>query len=268
MQERVELNKILDNDSELAAVYGGLNEVFAGDLSMCNEVDEDFLEEKWLSLHNRIVQPATKRKNISQKKIIVWAVAAAMLFAVAFSYSYFNSTGRAPLSNKENVVSTRKGSKTNLELPDGTRVWLNAASKISYNENFGKSSRELFLSGEAYFEVAKDKQKPFIVHTASMDIKVTGTVFNVKAYPSDGSSETSLFEGSVEVALKNSEKKIVLKPNEKLFVNNKYLNKGPNRVLPAGKAEADITVSQINLLPDRVTVVETQWTKNSLAFYN
>lgn len=266
LQDRIELNKILDSDNELAAVYGYINEIFDADFNECAGADNDLIEKKWLSLQHKISPLATKA-NKSYKNIINWAVAASVILAVAFSYFYFNTALVRPVQNKENIVSTRKGSKTKLVLPDGTQVWLNADSKLSYNEHFGTTTREISLSGEAYFEVVKDRQKPFIVHTPAMDVKVLGTVFNVKAYPSDEATETSLFEGSVEVSLRKSGKKISLKPSEKLLVSNKYLNKGPEKTSFAA-ATPDITISQINTLPDNITAVETQWTQNKLAFHN
>ena len=103
-------------------------------------------------------------------------------------------------------------------------AWLNADSKLTYDENFRGDYREVSLEGEAFFDVVKDKTRPFIIHTKTLDIRVLGTAFNVSAYESEKNTETALFRGSVEVTLHNNpEKKIVLKPNEKLMVNNKSL---------------------------------------------
>lgn len=265
LQDRVELKKILESDTELAAIYGYISEIFDADFNECTEMDEVLIEEKWSSLQNKI-SPLYKKSTHSYKNIIYWAVAASVLLAALFTYFYFSNP--ESLINKDNIVSTRKGSKSKLVLPDGTQVWLNADSKISYNDHFGASTREISLSGEAYFEVVKDKTRPFIVHTPAMDIKVMGTVFNVKAYPADEASQTSLIEGSVEVSLKKSGKKILLKPSEKLFVSNEYLNKGPEKIISARATVPDIAISQINTLPDKITAIETQWTQNKLAFKN
>ena len=85
----------------------------------------------------------------------------------------------------QNTVSTRKGSKSNVQLPDGTMAWLNADSKLIYDENFRGDFREVSLEGEAYFDVVKDKTKPFIIHTKAIDIRVLGTAFNVRAYETE-----------------------------------------------------------------------------------
>jgi len=170
----------------------------------------------------------------------------------------------------QNTVSTRKGSKSNVQLPDGTIAWLNADSKLIYNENFSGDYREVSLQGEAYFDVVKDKTRPFIIHTKTLDIKVLGTAFNVRAYETENNTETSLFRGSVEVTLHNSpEKKIVLKPNEKLMVNNKILSyttttndKGKARTPQA----ADITVGKVHFEAKDSSAWETLWIKNKLVF--
>jgi ferric-dicitrate binding protein FerR (iron transport regulator) len=133
-------------------------------------------------------------------------------------------TAAAPVQVSE--VVTRNGSRTNLYLPDGTRVWLNAGSRITYNKDIGAAgnnpaNREVNLIGEAFFDVAHNPGQPFIIHTKRIDITVLGTSFNVKSYPSDKTTETILIHGSIEVAIRNKvNKKIILQPNEKLVVDN------------------------------------------------
>jgi len=116
-----------------------------------------------------------------------------------------------------NVIYTRRKSHSNLQFPDGTTVVLNENSRISYNADFGKTRREITLEGEAYFNVAGNAGIPLIIHARDVDIKVLGTVLNVKAYPSDKNVETSLIRGKVEVCLrKDAQRRILLKPNEKV----------------------------------------------------
>jgi len=109
-----------------------------------------------------------------------------------------------------NTISTPKGGQYQLILPDGTKVWLNAASSLSYPVTFtGRGQRVVNLSGEAYFEVFKNKKHPFIVKSAKQEIKVLGTHFNISAYTNDPVVKTTLLEGSVEVNAKT-----ILKPGE------------------------------------------------------
>jgi transmembrane sensor len=116
-------------------------------------------------------------------------------------------------------VQTRMGTRTNLLLPDGTTVWLNAGSTLTYPLPFTGPNREVILEGEAFFDVAKNPTHPFIVHASSVNIRVLGTSFDVKAYARDKTMETTLIRGSIEVTLRNRpQSRIVLKPNEKLVV--------------------------------------------------
>ena len=113
-----------------------------------------------------------------------------------------------------------RGQKSVMLLADGTKVWLNADTKLTYAKNFGEHDlREVYLEGEAFFEVMSDPDKPFIVHTSELNIKVLGTSFNVKSYAEDGHIETTLVEGKVEVDKRRvpsgSEGKVILKPNQR-----------------------------------------------------
>jgi transmembrane sensor len=95
-------------------------------------------------------------------------------------------------------VQTTPGTKSRIVLPDSSVVWLNSGSRIAYNEAFGHSNRHLTLTGEAFFDVRKSTM-PFIIKTADIQIKVLGTAFNVRSYPSERKTETSLIHGRVEI---------------------------------------------------------------------
>jgi len=98
------------------------------------------------------------------------------------------------------TASTPRGGTYQVVLPDGTRVWLNADSKISFPSRFSGKTRQIQLSGEAYLEVAKDKTRPFVVKTDKQQIEVLGTHFNVNAYPEEAATKTTLLEGRVKVS--------------------------------------------------------------------
>lgn len=156
------------------------------------------------------------------------------------------------------------GEKKHFYLPDGTKVTLNAGSTIDISAQFNSEAREIVLTGEAFFEVAHDDQKPFIIHTHLMDIRVLGTTFNVKAYPDDKITETSLLEGSIEVTMKaNSKEKIILKPKEKLIVP------APSAVAAAKsipEPEQPFVVTQITYNKADSSLAEVSWTEDRLAF--
>ena len=98
------------------------------------------------------------------------------------------------------TVSVPAGQRTHLTLPDGTTVWLNARTTLSYPTSFNSNERTVFLQGEAYFEVSKNRHKPFIVQTQQYNIEVLGTKFDVEAYPDSKNFETTLMQGSVKVS--------------------------------------------------------------------
>jgi len=111
-----------------------------------------------------------------------------------------------------NTISTPKGGIYQVNLPDGTKVWLNAASSIKFPTTFAQlSQRKVELEGEAYFEVAKNKKVPFVVSTSGQQVQVLGTHFNISSYSDEGELKTTLLEGSVKVVAANT---IVLKPGQ------------------------------------------------------
>ena len=166
----------------------------------------------------------------------------------------------------QSQVTTKPGSKTHIQLPDGSTVWLNASSDLTYGENFGKELREVNLTGEAFFDVAKDPEHPFIIHTKVVDVKVLGTAFNVRSYPNDANTETSVIRGSVEVTVKNRENtKYYLKPNEKVIVAN---NVTIPEVPAAARQETKPLVAIQSLTRYHVdsSIIETSWVENKLIF--
>lgn len=116
-----------------------------------------------------------------------------------------------------NTIETPKGGKYQIILPDGSKVWLNSVSSLRFPAIFNGNERKVELSGEAYFEVVKNTNKPFIVKTHDMNVFVTGTQFNVMAYSDENYSATTLVEGSVHVSNHNGN--MVLKPGEQVVAN-------------------------------------------------
>ncbi|WP_316838194.1 FecR family protein [Pedobacter nutrimenti] len=126
--------------------------------------------------------------------------------------------------NVQLMASTPRGGTYQLILPDGTKVWLNAASSLNFPSKFIGKQRIVTLKGEAYFEVAKDKVHPFIVQSKSQQVEVLGTHFNINSYEDEGAIKTTLMEGSVRVIskeLKNNSEQKILKPGQQSsFANN------------------------------------------------
>lgn len=125
------------------------------------------------------------------------------------------------VANEMNTLYTPAGQRACLVLQDGTEVWLNAKSKLVYPAQFTGKERRVKVEGEAFFNVAKDSVKPFIVSAMDVDMKVLGTQFNVYCYPDAGYVETSLLEGSVRVFFSGKEKEgILLKPDQQVTAAN------------------------------------------------
>jgi len=120
-----------------------------------------------------------------------------------------------------NTLYTPAGQRARLVLQDGTEVWLNAKSSLTYPAAFTEKERRVRVEGEAFFHVAKDASKPFVVSAQDVDIQVLGTQFNVYGYPETGFVQTSLLEGSVNVFYPGKETEgVVLKPNQQVTVND------------------------------------------------
>lgn len=112
-----------------------------------------------------------------------------------------------------NLIETPRAGQYQINLPDGTKVWLNAASSLRYPSRFSGSKRIVALTGEGYFEVAKNKQHPFVVKTDRQEVQVLGTHFNINSYTDESSTNTTLVEGSVRVTTLDGKNRL-LKPGE------------------------------------------------------
>jgi ferric-dicitrate binding protein FerR (iron transport regulator) len=139
------------------------------------------------------------------------------------------------------------GQKAKVELPDGSTVWLNSGSNIRYSSDFNNKNRDVELKGEAFFDVKKNTGKPFLVHTKFLDVRVTGTRFNVNAYDDEPLIETSLVEGKVNVILKDEHKSYPL---------------APGNVLSYTKSSHEMSTSELN------QEASTGWKDNRLIFIN
>jgi transmembrane sensor len=200
----------------------------------------------------------------------MWRYAAAACIAVALfaTWQWWPSAA----VNKTDVVYeqqlvTQKGSRSQIVLPDGSKVWLNAGSTLDYPKQFTGKTRAVQLQGEAYFEVAKNADQPFIVHTKTFDIKVLGTGFNVRAYPDEDSAITSLIHGSVEVITGGKEKRtILLKPNEKITLATTIIAEKETVKTETPQTDLLATLPEKMVLIDDSVQQETAWVNNKLAF--
>lgn len=237
--------------------------------------------------HKPLIKIKKKKQAFNIKAFL--RVAAVVLISFGLSWFAFYTYYQNELKESEGMleVSVEKGSKSLVKLTDGTTIWLNSETTIRYPDKFANNQRDVYIEGEAFFEVAKDKTRPFIVHTSDMDMVVLGTSFDVKSYPDEGTIETTLIEGSlrIEKELKSGKKQFIsLKPNQRVtFIkekgrillkdlnkkedlksNNKKdesIDKQNEAELPILKRKEEILVSE-NIDPE----VFVSWKNNKLIF--
>jgi transmembrane sensor len=205
-----------------------------------------------------------------------WLLATLACLVILLTGWWLKDTGSVkPVSSPPPALSsvvTRYGNKSRISLPDGSQVWLNAGSRLDYiNSDFTNNKREVYLSGEAYFEIIHNAYIPFIVRSGTMQVKVLGTSFNVKAYPEEDNMETSLIRGSVEITIKDRPDDVyILKPNEKLVISNdrparKMESSGyqPAMVKEAGDI---VSLKKVDYTAAEKLILETAWVQNKLVF--
>ncbi|MBC7914530.1 MAG: FecR family protein [Pyrinomonadaceae bacterium] len=198
------------------------------------------------------------------KKAFYWKVAVAAMFTVVSLTIYSLYQREAPVNQQ---ISTNRAVKKRITLSDGSTVVLNSESKLHYPEKFTGERREVTLIGEGFFDIVKDPDHPFIIHTKKMNIRVLGTAFNVKAYPDDRFSETTLIRGLIEVTLKDRPTdRITLHPSEKLVVSNISVENTPKRKETLIRNEALTQVTHFQKSDS--TVMETSWMFNKVIFKN
>jgi transmembrane sensor len=219
--ELLELDRLMEQQELRGHASEVIDKIWEAPLVSNPELRPD--ARVWEKLEKWMAQPATYR--LLNRPVWRWIAVASVLFVLALGLVLFRGH-KNPVqyeemaAKKTNLYSTQPGSKSKLELPDGTQVWLNGNSKLTVGDGpFGSNSREVYLSGEAFFDVARNDRVPFLIHTGTIDITVLGTAFNVKAYPGEKNVETALVRGLIEITTRHDpDRKIILKPNEKIII--------------------------------------------------
>ncbi|KKB52387.1 hypothetical protein HMPREF1212_00538 [Parabacteroides sp. HGS0025] len=167
------------------------------------------------------VQQQAGRQQYFLRRGIARFLRVAAMIVVAFGLGYFWQSEKTEGPIAMQTISVPAGQCVNVTLPDGSNIWLNAQTTIQYPVSFNKENRQVKLDGEAYFNVAKDSKRPFIVNTKECSVEVLGTKFNIDAYSSRDKFETVLMEGSVKVSMLDDPTQAVsLKPNNKVYRSN------------------------------------------------
>lgn len=219
-----------------------------------NEISTDFPEvEDYNNILNQIHHRINLEKKIQKKSrfrklgLSISKVAAVLVIGVGLGLFVQNYKKEFPVYY---TSIAPKGSVSQMVLPDNTMVYLNSGSEIKYSINGESGQREVFLKGEAWFQVTKNKEKPFIVHTPYYNINVHGTEFNVKAYPEDKEITTTLEKGSIEIS---STKQFKIQSNQFLK---------PGEQLTYNKEHNSIQLKNVK------TSLYTSWKENKLIFIN
>ncbi|MDR0796131.1 MAG: DUF4974 domain-containing protein [Tannerella sp.] len=201
---------LLEADEELREEAIRLkNSWVAAQLTAEQTGDKEIAQKGWERFSERIHTDKAGKEGISNgrdsSKIVIWpfrrvavAAAVAVILVVASSITGYIINQKSSVT-AFHTMTVPAGQSTQLTLPDGSEIWLNACSKLTYPEKFTSKKREIQLEGEGLFKVISDKKKPFVVKTGLMDIIATGTQFNVSAYPDDHWISTTLIEGAVRL---------------------------------------------------------------------
>jgi len=210
--------------------------------SLNSTVEEKQNDELLSKIHDRITYEESKitKRHFNLYKNLLKIAAILIIGLISTTIVFYNKPTEKDVFSLTETITTPFGARTNFKLPDGSEVWLNSGTKISFPKQYGKI-RTVELTGQAYFKVVKDG-KPFIVKTAYGNIEVMGTSFDVKSY-NDEKFETTLVEGSVKVN-NNLNQYSILKPGQKSIVNK----------------ENEISIDNVN------TDLYTSWKDGKLIF--
>lgn len=203
------------------------------------------VDQEWNRLLSNI-QPLKVKK--SKLNIILFQFgkyAAAIFLGVLITATFFNWAKESKNNDAVYEVITAKGERSHVKLPDGTSVRINSCSILKFAKSYALSNRNVYLEGEAYFEVAKNKDMPFIVKVNGADVKAIGTAFNVSAYKDDNELRITLFNGKVKVQPTLTKQEVLLKPEQ---------------VATYYKMNNNIEVKDYN------SRIDAQWLNNYLSF--
>lgn len=264
--EQQELHEILIQYPEMEAELVRIRQTyrFQSPVASIPDADEAFSKhlQRLSDLISQPVAPKEKRRPI-YVRFTGWALAATAAAAgLLFIYNRSSYESESQTRQQYHTIYASHGTKKQVTLPDGTMVWLNADSKLTYNTHFSKGERVVWLTGEAFFDVKKDAARPMKIHTSNMNITVLGTSFNVRSYGNEKTAETVLVSGLVEVSLKvNPDSRIRLTPGNKLVVMNNTREHSK-----ADNAPSLYWINKIKADSLDTTATEQVWTRPGLSF--
>ncbi len=211
----------------------------------------------------------TPVKRFNLLRVSVYAAACALIIFAGYFWLKNNTHTDNVHTENALVFTTKPGAKQTITLPDGTKVYLNSGSTLTLSDSFGKIDRKVFLVGEGGFDVIHNTRLPFTVSVDKYDVNVTGTFFNVRAYPGEKTTETSLLRGKVDILIKNGSLtplRMSLRPKQKFVLDTETGKKieGDNSAeVPENKVSPHIAIEALSYNRDSLNI-ETAWIQNTL----
>ncbi|HEY4289631.1 MAG TPA: FecR family protein [Puia sp.] len=267
-EELMQLFKANENEdairSHMRKLYSSLERGIISDVHIDEQGDMFKSTEP-----DQLEEPVPQRRGRAKRTLLV-ASTIAVIGIATFLY-YVQPASKTSNANDVRTISriyTPAGSKTSVVLPDGSEVWLNSFSTLTYSTaEFNSGKREVTLIGEGMFRVKHDSARPFLVHTKNFDVADLGTVFNVSAYPEDKNGQASLISGSIEVITKGSHaKKIMLIPNQRIIIQNEIRASIAIARTVKPPPVIEPTIRPIILNPQISVAPDTAWMVNKLLF--
>jgi len=244
--------------------------IISGNKKNCTLKDS---EESWKNFkqklsHSRLADKEENRPmkyvKLAASWLLFFGLGSAVTWWVSGRYEKTKET-IATTANRPIEITTPLGARSIIRMPDSSQVWLNAGTTITYCQDYGQKDRVLNLTGEAFFKVAKDSLRPFIVNTQGIVIHALGTRFNVKAYSDEKTISTTLEEGKIDVRIVGmaDNKNVLLKPKDKLIFHKeikefeKYVESSEDKI--DTQANNPVNTKNINILSDVRTELYTSW---------
>ena len=245
-EEIVLLQTWLEESEANRQYFDEVNSTYQASITL-NRLNQHKVDHAWRTLSQRIErEPIVHKKRPNSRSLYVYKIAATVCLLVASAVLLFKVVPRTTHEQHALIVRNSKGNNTRILLPDSSTVWLNANSTLEYTNEFGNTTREVTLKGEAFFDVKKGN-KAFIVKTDKIQVHVKGTRFNVEAYKKNATVKTTLEEGKVELHVDGSNKFFTMKPGDQIILNTR-LN--------------DVVVKKVNPLD------VSAWKEDRLVFEN
>jgi len=276
--ERIKLDSWLNQDAMNILLFNEMIKIwqFSGTNKKSSEEE---LQEPWKKLKSRIIHQSDRQPDrrlfpiispVVRRTLTMAASLVLALFIGGMAVYFFAGKSNPYMNPQKYEVLTPKGTRSEILLADGTKVWLNAGSTLIYGQDYNLNSREVDLVGEAFFKVKTDRNKPFTVKSAGLKIKAMGTSFNVKAYPGEKSLTATLVEGKLSIEGKSKEKgnfKYTLAPRQSMVFIKSYVTPDnvskaedlPEKVIDNRRIVYEPVIRSIEFASNVRTELYTSW---------